>query len=124
VWVYGGGFGGGRTSDPLFNGAPLANKGVVYVSLAYRVGVMGFMAHPALSAENATLHGSAASGNYGLLDLVSGLPSPPAINSAWCSGARPQHNATTTLSSCRSWTSTLPGVAVQKARNSERTVGT
>src|SRR5690606_21741285 len=73
VWVYGGGFGGGRTSDPLFNGAPLAKKGVVYVSLAYRVGVMGFLAHPALSAENQTLHGSAASGNYGLLDLVSGL---------------------------------------------------
>lgn len=73
VWVYGGGFGGGRTSDPLFNGAPLAKKGVVYVSLAYRVGVMGFLAHPALSAENQALHGSAASGNYGLLDLVSGL---------------------------------------------------
>ncbi len=73
VWVYGGGFGGGRTSDPLFNGAPLAEKGVVYVSLAYRVGVMGFMAHPELSEENRAMHGAAASGNYGLLDLVSGL---------------------------------------------------
>ncbi len=73
VWVYGGGFSGGRTSDPLFDGAPLARKGVVYVSLAYRVGVMGFLAHPALSAENRQLHGTAASGNYGLLDLVSGL---------------------------------------------------
>jgi para-nitrobenzyl esterase len=73
VWIYGGGFGGGRTSDPLFNGAPLAEKGVVYVSLAYRVGVMGFFAHPELSEENRALHGAAASGNYGLLDLVSGL---------------------------------------------------
>jgi len=73
VWIYGGGFSGGRTSDPLFDGAPLARKGVVYVSLAYRVGVMGFLAHPALSAENRQLHGAAASGNYGLLDLVAGL---------------------------------------------------
>jgi para-nitrobenzyl esterase len=73
VWVYGGGFGGGRTSDPLFDGRPLADKGVVYVSIAYRVGVMGFMAHPELSEENRALHGAAASGNYGLLDLISGL---------------------------------------------------
>jgi para-nitrobenzyl esterase len=73
VWIYGGGFSGGRTSDPLFDGAPLARKGVVYVSLAYRVGVMGFLAHPALSAENRQAHGVAASGNYGLLDLVAGL---------------------------------------------------
>ncbi|MFO1503200.1 MAG: carboxylesterase family protein [Steroidobacteraceae bacterium] len=73
VWVYGGGFAGGRTSDPLFDGAALASKGVVYVSVAYRVGVMGFMAHPELSAENRRLHGVAASGNYGLLDLVSSL---------------------------------------------------
>jgi para-nitrobenzyl esterase len=73
VWIYGGGFGGGRTSDPLFNGEPLAQKGVVYVSLAYRVGVMGFMAHPELSAENLAMHGSSASGNYGLLDLITGL---------------------------------------------------
>jgi para-nitrobenzyl esterase len=73
VWIYGGGFAGGRTSDPLFDGAALARKGVVYVSVAYRVGVMGFFAHPELSAENRQLHGVAASGNYGLLDLVAGL---------------------------------------------------
>ena len=73
VWVYGGGFSGGRTSDPLFNGEPLAQKGVVYVSLSYRVGVMGFFAHPGLSEENRALHGVAGSGNYGLLDLVAGL---------------------------------------------------
>lgn len=73
VWIYGGGFAGGRTADPLFDGAALASKGVVYVSVAYRVGVMGFFAHPELSAENRRLHGVAASGNYGLLDLVASL---------------------------------------------------
>jgi para-nitrobenzyl esterase len=73
VWIYGGGFAGGRTSDRMFDGAALAGKGVVYVSVAYRVGVMGFFAHPELSAENRRLHGVAASGNYGLLDLVASL---------------------------------------------------
>ncbi|HXC59243.1 MAG TPA: carboxylesterase family protein [Steroidobacteraceae bacterium] len=73
VWIYGGGFSGGRTSDPMFDGAALASKGVVYVSVAYRVGVIGFFAHPELSAENKRAHGVAASGNYGLLDMVSSL---------------------------------------------------
>ena len=73
VWIYGGGFAAGRTSDPVFDGAALASKGVVYVSVAYRVGVMGFLAHPELSAENRKLHGVAASGNYGLLDMVASL---------------------------------------------------
>jgi para-nitrobenzyl esterase len=73
VWIYGGGFAAGRTSDPMFDGAALASKGVVYVSIAYRVGVMGFLAHPELSAENRKLHGVAASGNYGLLDMVASL---------------------------------------------------
>jgi len=73
VWIYGGGFAAGRTSDPVFDGAALASKGVVYVSVAYRVGVMGFLAHPELSAENRKLHGVAASGNYGLLDMVESL---------------------------------------------------
>jgi para-nitrobenzyl esterase len=73
VWIYGGGFAGGRTSEALFDGAALARKGVVYVSVAYRVGVMGFFAHPELSAENRRLRGVAASGNYGLLDLIGSL---------------------------------------------------
>jgi para-nitrobenzyl esterase len=73
VWIYGGGFSGGRTSEPLFDGAALASKGVVFVSIAYRVGVIGFFAHPELSAENRRAHGVAASGNYGLLDMVAGL---------------------------------------------------
>lgn len=45
VWIYGGGFSIGFTSLSLYNGANLAKKGVVLVSVAYRVGELGFMAH-------------------------------------------------------------------------------
>ncbi|MGP8239554.1 MAG: carboxylesterase/lipase family protein [Limisphaerales bacterium] len=69
VWIYGGGFTAGATSDPSYNGAKLAGKGVVFVSIAYRVGQLGFLAHPELSAET-TNH---VSGNYGLLDMIAGL---------------------------------------------------
>ena len=69
VWIYGGGFGGGSTSEPNYSGEKLARKGVVLVSIAYRVGQLGFLAHPELSAET-TNH---VSGNYGLLDMVAGL---------------------------------------------------
>lgn len=69
VWIYGGGFNGGATSVPVHDGAKLVRRGVVLVSLAYRVGVLGFYAHPELSAES-TRH---VSGNYGLLDMVAGL---------------------------------------------------
>jgi para-nitrobenzyl esterase len=69
VWIYGGGFNGGSTSDPTASGEKLAKKGVVLVSIAYRVGLLGFLAHPDLSAE--TQH--RASGNYGLQDMVAGL---------------------------------------------------
>jgi para-nitrobenzyl esterase len=69
VWIYGGGFVGGSTADPSYSGEALARKGVVYVSISYRVGVMGFLAHPELSAENPR-H---VSGNYGLMDQIEGL---------------------------------------------------
>jgi para-nitrobenzyl esterase len=69
VWIYGGGFNGGATSVPVHDGAKLARRGVVLVSLAYRVGVLGFYAHPELSAESP----HRVSGNYGLLDMVAGL---------------------------------------------------
>lgn len=69
VWIYGGGFNGGATSYPVHDGAKLARRGVVVVSLAYRVGVLGFFAHPELSAESP----SRSSGNYGLLDMIAGL---------------------------------------------------
>ncbi len=69
VWIYGGGFSFGSTSDPVHNGEHLARKGVVLVSIAYRVGQIGFLAHPELSAENP----EGVSGNYGLLDQIAGL---------------------------------------------------
>ena len=69
VWIYGGGFSGGATSIPTYSGEALAGKGVILVSIAYRVGPLGFMAHPGLSAE-AKHRGS---GNYGLLDMIAGL---------------------------------------------------
>ena len=69
VWIYGGGFAGGATSMPTFSGEKLAKKGVVLVSIAYRVGQMGFFVHPELSAETE----NRVSGNYGLLDMISGL---------------------------------------------------
>src|SRR5208283_4186871 len=69
LWIYGGGFGAGATSERNYSGENLARKGVVLVSIAYRVGALGFLAHPALSAET-TNH---VSGNYGLLDMVAGL---------------------------------------------------
>ena len=69
VWIYGGGFNAGMTSEPNYSGEKLAQKGVVLVSVAYRVGLLGFFAHPELSAENPR-H---ASGNYGLLDMIAGL---------------------------------------------------
>jgi para-nitrobenzyl esterase len=52
AWIYGGGFNGGMTSVPLYDGANLARKGVVFVSISYRVGPFGFLATPALSQES------------------------------------------------------------------------
>lgn len=67
VWIYGGGFAMGSS---IYNdGAELARKGVVLVSFNYRVGQMGFFAHPELSAENQ----EGVSGNYGILDQIFAL---------------------------------------------------
>jgi para-nitrobenzyl esterase len=68
VWIYGGGFVGGMTSVPAYDGTRLAEKSVVLVSVAYRVGVFGFLAHPELSKESGK-----GSGNYGLQDMIAGL---------------------------------------------------
>ena len=68
VWIYGGSFIAGMTSSPIYDGTKLAQKGVVLVSIAYRVGAFGFLADPELSAEN-----GGTSGNYGLEDLIAGL---------------------------------------------------
>jgi para-nitrobenzyl esterase len=69
VYIYGGGFSSGCTSDPWISGEKLAKKGVVLVTIAYRVNQFGFLAHPELSTENA----NHVSGNYGLLDQIAAL---------------------------------------------------
>jgi para-nitrobenzyl esterase len=69
VWIYGGGFNAGATSIPVHSGDKLARRGVVLVTIAYRVGTLGFFAHPDLSAESP----HRVSGNYGLLDMIAGL---------------------------------------------------
>ena len=67
VWIYGGAFSAGMTSIPLYDGTHFAQKGVVLVSIAYRVGVFGFLATPQLGREGK------GSGNYGLLDMIDAL---------------------------------------------------
>jgi para-nitrobenzyl esterase len=69
VYVFGGAFTEGAGSVPLYDGDALARKGVVVVTLNYRLGAFGFFAHPALTAESP--HG--ASGNYGLMDMLAAL---------------------------------------------------
>ena len=68
-WIHGGGFQAGSASEPRQDGEQLARKGVVVVSANHRLGVFGFLAHPALTQES----GRNASGNYGLLDQVAAL---------------------------------------------------
>ena len=67
-WIYGGALWSGASSDPLYDGAQLAERGVVVVSINYRLGVLGWLALPQLSAESAR----GISGNYGLLDQIAG----------------------------------------------------
>lgn len=69
VWIYGGGFSFGSTAEASYDGEPLARKGIVLVSIAYRVGNLGFLSLPELTAENP----QHVSGNYGLLDQIAGL---------------------------------------------------
>jgi para-nitrobenzyl esterase len=69
VWIYGGGFAAGGTSEPRQDGAVLAQQGVVVVSMNYRLGIFGFFVHPQLAAES----GRNSAGNYGLLDQVAAL---------------------------------------------------
>ncbi len=68
-YVYGGGFVAGDGSEPRYDGASLARKGIVVLTVNYRLNVFGFFAHPELTQE-AAHH---ASGNYGLLDQTAAL---------------------------------------------------
>jgi len=69
VFIHGGGFSSGSGSVPVYDGEEMAKKGVVFVTINYRVGIFGFFAHPELSAENA----DHTSGNYGLSDQIAAL---------------------------------------------------
>src|SRR5204863_7262479 len=69
VWIHGGGFTAGTPAEQLYHGEWLAQKDVGVVSVGYRLGVFGFLAHPELSTES-DRH---VSGNYGLLDMMAGL---------------------------------------------------
>ncbi len=69
VWVYGGGFYAGSTSERRQDGEVFAHKGVILVSMNYRMNIFGFFAHPALAAESP----QHAAGNYGLMDQAAAL---------------------------------------------------
>jgi len=69
VYFYGGGFNAGDGSEPRYDGESMARQGIVAVTVNYRLGVFGFMAHPALTQESA----HHAAGNYGLLDQQAAL---------------------------------------------------
>ena len=69
VWIHGGAFTSGSGSVPIYDGTGLGAKGIIVVTINYRVGVYGFLAHPQLTAESS----AHASGNYGLLDQVEAL---------------------------------------------------
>jgi para-nitrobenzyl esterase len=69
VYIYGGGFRQGGTAVPIYDGEGLAKRGLVVVTINYRVGVMGFLAHPELTKES----GHQSSGNYALLDQIAAL---------------------------------------------------
>ena len=68
VWIYGGAFQWGYTSEMEFNGERIARHGIIVVSVAYRLGVFGFLAHPELSKESPE-----APANFGLLDQQAAL---------------------------------------------------
>ncbi|MDZ7719488.1 MAG: carboxylesterase family protein [Balneolaceae bacterium] len=69
VFIHGGGFSSGAGSVPIYNGEKMAEKDVVFVTINYRVGMFGFLAHPELTEESP----NDASGNYGLMDQIAAL---------------------------------------------------
>jgi len=69
VWIHGGALTSGSSSERMYDGAKLAARGMVLVSINYRLGILGYLAHPQLSAESP----QRISGNYGLLDQIEAL---------------------------------------------------
>ena len=74
VWIHGGAFTRGSGARPSYDGSALASRGVVVVTINYRLGVFGFLAHPELSRESP----DGVSGNYAILDQDRGLGLGPA----------------------------------------------
>jgi para-nitrobenzyl esterase len=70
VWIHGGGDENGAASQPQYDGAPFARDGIVFVSIAYRLGPLGWFAHPALTREAGP---GAPLANYGLMDQIAAL---------------------------------------------------
>lgn len=68
-WIHGGALRGGGSKETLYDGSELAQRGVVVVTINYRLGILGYLAHPELSAESP----EGVSGNYGLLDQIEAL---------------------------------------------------
>jgi para-nitrobenzyl esterase len=68
-WIYGGALTGGSSREPFYDGTKFAEQGIIVVSINYRLGVLGWLAHPELSAESP----DGVSGNYGLLDQIEAL---------------------------------------------------
>jgi para-nitrobenzyl esterase len=68
VWIHGGGYTAGGSSEPRYSNSPLVDRGVVLVNINYRMGVFGFLASEDLRRE-----GDGAAGNYGLMDMVAAL---------------------------------------------------
>jgi para-nitrobenzyl esterase len=69
VWIHGGSLVTGSSSEAMYDGTRLAERGVVVVSINYRLGILGYLAHPELSAESP----DKVAGNYGLLDQIEAL---------------------------------------------------
>lgn len=69
VWIHGGSLQFGSSASPMYDGREYAKRGIVFVSINYRLGAFGWLAHPGLSAESA----EGVSGNYGLLDQIAAL---------------------------------------------------
>ena len=72
-WIHGGAFMGGFGHEKEFDGAAYCRRGVILVTINYRLGPWGFLAHPWLSAEAGAEGGPAVSGNYGILDQIAAL---------------------------------------------------
>jgi para-nitrobenzyl esterase len=69
VWIYGGGFSSGSAACAVYDGEEMSKKGIIFVSINYRVGVLGFLAHAELSSESE----NKVSDNWGLLDQIAAL---------------------------------------------------